>query len=459
MPATLGPALGPKQQKLAENARAALELGNLDYAIEACQDILAECPGATSIRRLQRVALLRRAGSANTFTARLRGWLLILAGARRAKQNAEQLITFAGTVLTVDPKNVRALGWLAEAAQALSLPETAVFALEAVRELRPEDWENALALGAALIEIGRPGDALQLADSVLKLRPVDAAAQDLMRRASVAQTIHDGSWASSPAPRDQLASKPVVALSRPVADVVTPWDWTQRLIDEALERIKEEPENLTHYRTLVNGYRRLGRWEQGLDWIRKARALGLGAGDVALDREEEELQAMTLERRFREAEAMLARARDDEDARERWTKARSEWLGFRISQCRSTLHLNAGDHATRHALAKLQLELGEADLAIAEYHQIEAVPEFRVSALIGLGRALKRKRRFNDAIEYFSAAKHELVGMDDVRRDIIYELGGCLLLKGDIDGAMAEFKSIHSNPVERSASGAIRLPG
>ncbi len=441
-------ALGARQQKQVENARVALDLGNFEYAIDACGEVLKVCPASLITRQIQRVALLRQAESSSHFATKIRGWVVLLLGLRRRSQQPEGLIEFATKILVADPKNVRALKWLAQAANELKLPDTVVFALEAVRELRPDDLENGLALGFALLNAGRSADALRRAEIILKVRPVDADAQDLLRRASVAQTERDGKWTATPTAQAQVkAEQSAAAPVGLAAEVVTPGDWTQRLIDEALARVAEEPEKLAHYLSLIDGYRRLGRRDQALDWIRKARARNVSGADVTLDEQESELQTSMLEQRFHEAESMLARSPNDEELQVRCATTRAEWLAFRIAQSRRTLQRNPTEAGTRKALAALYLETENIDLAIAEYEQIEGNPEVRIAALIGLGRAFKRKKLFDQAIERFAAAKRELGAMDDAKKDVIYELGGCLLLKGEVDAAMVEFKSIHNDDV------------
>src|SRR5436305_13964586 len=61
MPEVPVSALDPRHQKLVENARVALERGNLDYVLEVTAQVLKTAPGCLPVRRLQRVAQLRQA--------------------------------------------------------------------------------------------------------------------------------------------------------------------------------------------------------------------------------------------------------------------------------------------------------------------------------------------------------------------------------------------------------------
>src|SRR6188472_188964 len=60
MPEVSVASLDPRHQKLIENARVALERGNLDYVIEVTSQVLKAQPGCLPVRKLQRVAQLRQ---------------------------------------------------------------------------------------------------------------------------------------------------------------------------------------------------------------------------------------------------------------------------------------------------------------------------------------------------------------------------------------------------------------
>jgi hypothetical protein len=60
MPEVPVASLDPRQQKLIENARVALERGNLEYVLEVTSQVLKAQPGCLPVRKLQRVAQLRQ---------------------------------------------------------------------------------------------------------------------------------------------------------------------------------------------------------------------------------------------------------------------------------------------------------------------------------------------------------------------------------------------------------------
>ena len=449
MPEVAVASLDPRHQKLIENARVALERGNLDYVLEVTAQVLRMTPGCLPVRRLQRVAQLRQhRGRSGGFMGRALSGLsaapYLFGGAK--KDPTKQLET-AETLLAKDPTSVPALKMLAEAAGTLGLPETVAFALDAVRELEPENRNNLLALGEAWLTAGKPADALRIADEILKVKPTDAEAQNLMRKASVAQTVTKHSWEQQTSFRDKLRDEAQAVSLEQAAKVMTGDTMTQRLLDEALGRVAKEPNNLNHYRSVAQAYKQQGNLDEALNWIRKARELPVGKTDAALEKQESDLATARIEHHLKDAEAAVSKTPDDPAARAKLDAARKELADFKLSESRRYVERYPNDHVARYALGTLLLEVGQTDAAIAQFQQAQKGPQVRVTSLIGLGRCFKAKRLFDLAVAQFNTAKNELSTMDDTKKEVIYELGTCYELMGKPEAAIEEFKVIYSEDI------------
>lgn len=441
-------ALDPKQQRQVENARIALERGDLDYVLEVCAQILKKAPGCLPVRRMLRAAQLQnqaKGGKIRSLTKRL-GQLASRSLTNEAVTPSEALVR-AEQQLAADPRNIAALKKLAAAARALELPETVVFALEAVRELEPNDSQNLLALGAAWLEIGDTKKALEIADAVIKAAPLEHRAQDLMKRASVAKTVTEGNWALTDSFREKLRNAEKTVALEASARIMTSEDWTERLIQEALLRVTEEPDNLQHYRNLVNGYRRLDRFDEAIAWVEKARALPSAANDSALERLEYELRKQNYERELMHADELCASTPQDPALAVRRDEIQRELREFRLTARKQFVEHHPEDPSARCELGTAHLEAGEIESAIEHFQIAQRAPSVRIAALVGLGRAFKARKRFDLAVQQFSAAKREVPSADERKKEIIYELGGCFLLMGEIDSAMTEYKSIYSEDI------------
>jgi tetratricopeptide (TPR) repeat protein len=446
MPEVPVSSLDPRHQKLIENARVALERGNLDYTLEVTAQVLKTAPGCLAVRKLQRVAQLKQAKAKSGFMSKLGGFSTAPFMFGGKKEPAQQLAA-AEALLEKDPNNIAALKMLAEGATGLGFLETAAFALDAVREIEPANRANLLALGEAWLTAGKPTDALKIADEILKTKPMDADAQNLMRKSSIAQTVNKGNWEGQGSFRDKLKDEAQSVSLEQAAKVVASGDMTQRLLDEALALVVKEPANLNHYRSITQSYQKLGNLEQALNWVRKARQVPGGGSDATLEKQETELATTVIEKHLSAAEAAVVAAPNDPTAQAKMTAARAELADFKLSESKRYVERYPNDYEARYKLGSLYLELGQTDQAIGQFQQAQKGPQVRVASLVGLGRCFKAKKLFDLAIMQLSSAKKDLAQMDDTKKDVIYELGACYELMGKGDAAIAEFKEIYSEDI------------
>lgn len=442
-------ALALRQQKLIDNARIALELGNLEYAIDATEQVLRSTPGCVTVRRLHRIALLKKFSGRNRLVAKAMGSLsstpFIFATVKkdplRSLENAEK-------ILSVDPTSTSALKLMAESALALDFPETAAFALNAVQEIEPSDADNLLALGEAWLVARKPVEALRAADKLLKLDPSSMAAQDLMRKAAIARTTARGRWDSHGIFREKLREDAVDGgSSDPERKTIDDEQQIAAQLDEALQRVKQEPDHLPHYRRIIVSYRRLGELQEALMWTRKARQVAGGASDLTLEKHEVELETAELETQVRIAESALLSAASDSEALARVAAAKSELASYRLFEAKRFSERYPNDFEAKYKLGRLYLEAGQSDSAIAQFQQSQKNPAYRLSSLVGLGRAYRAKQLYDLAVAQYALAKVELEEMGEVKKDITYQLGECYELMGRGEQAIAEFKSIYSEDI------------
>jgi tetratricopeptide (TPR) repeat protein len=439
--------LDPRHQKLIENARIALDRGQIEYVLEVTAQVLKSQPGCLPVRRLQRVAQIRSARGKGGFLSRMSAGLSSAPFRFGGKMEPAKQLEAAEGLLAKDPTSVAALKMLAEAAQGLGFPETVAFALDAVREIEPENRANLLALGEAWLAAGKATAALKIADDILKTKPTDAEAQALMRKASIAQTVNKVGWDQQSSFRDKLRDEAQAVSLEQSAKVVTSDNMTQRLLDEALGRVAKEPLNLNHYRTVAQAYRQMGNLEESLAWIRKARQQPAGKTDGTLEKQESELSTAIIEKRVSEAEAAVTAAPASAAAQARLAAVRGELAKFKLSETRSYVERYPNDFGARYTLATLLLEDGGVDAAIAQFQQAQKGPQVRIASLVGLARCFKAKKLYDLAVAQLNAAKADLPQMDDTKKEVIYELGACLELMGKPDLAIVEFKAIYSEDI------------
>jgi len=436
-------------QKQYESARTAVARDNADYAINICLDILAQHPGCLAVRRLLRATQLKVFRAKSRLVARAAGVLAAtnatLQGRPRLGREPARVLEIAEKALNVDPTNTTALRLLAEAAMQLELGETAIFALESAIEQAGENRADQVRLARAMVVAGRSPDALRIAERLLRAQPGDGELVELVKRASVEQSIAAGRWDSgSGTYRDKLRDEQRAVSLEQSDKIISSGEMTTRLVNEAIARLGEEPDNLNHYRTAVNGYQTLGRLDDALLWLGRARERPNGAADPTLERLESELRIarvqQQLDARVKDVAVSGGRVQDDAEV----ARLRGELAAMRIAALSALVERFPSELGQRFELGRLYQQAGEIDLAIQHFQAAQRNPSLRIQATAALGACFMAKSLYDIAEEQLRAARQELHAFDDTKKEVVYQLGLCLEAVGRTDEAMAEFKSIYA---------------
>lgn len=439
--------LDVRLQKQVENAQVALHRGNYDYVIEVTSQVLKHAPGCLPVRRLQRAALVKHLDGKNKLVAKALGSMTMAGFMFANKKDPIKAMASAEKLLLNDPNNIPALKSLAESATSLGMMETAAFAWESIREAQPKDHDTLIHLAEALIAAKLHKEAVVVAEELLRMRPQDGDAHALMRKASVAQTMDKGNWESKASFRSKLRDEEQSISLEQASKVVTSVEMTERLIAEAKQRHLAEPNNLNHLRTIIDGYRRIEEPASALEYVKKARLLPSASSDSTLEKLESDLAVGVIEKRVKTASAALAINPQDTEAQSVLEAARQELAKVKLHDARTYVERYPNDYAARFTLANLLYEAGDHQGAIANFQQAQKSPKVRIAALAGMGRALKARKMFDLAVQQFQTAKAEIPVMDDLKKDVIYQLAECYEGMGRAEDAITEFKLIYSDDI------------
>lgn len=118
-----------------------------------------------------------------------------------------------------------------------------------------------------------------------------------------------------------------------------------------------------------------------------------------------------------------------------------------IEEAQAYVERYPGDADARFKLADMLLAAGQVDAAIAQYQQVQRNPKLRVRALLGLARGFKARRLHDLAIAQLQTAKQELPSLDELKKEVIYELGGCYEDLKQPESAIAQFKEIYAEDI------------
>ncbi len=439
--------LDPRLQKQVDNARKTVTK-NPAYAIDILSSIVARNPAClearTLLRQAQNAARAGKSKGLSKFMTRVTSIPFAVTGDSKVKKDPIKAMESAEDLIKANPGNAAAHKLLGSAAESLEMHGTAALAYESLYKMEPSNTEYVKSLMAAYIQMGRNDDAIRVGEAVYRKDPTDEEIQALIKKASVQQTMDKGRWEEDKSFRDKLKNEEESQKLEQAGRSQTGEEGLRMLIEEAIKDIESEPGNMNLYRDIVGHYRKLGEFDNALEWIGKARELEAGRADVNLERLESAIKRDKMTSAIEEQEAILESDPENAAAKDSVTKLRAEERAFRKEQSEQLVQRYPNEFSYRYELGEIYFEDGETDAAIKELQLALRSPKVRVNALVLLGKAYKKKNFHDMAAEQFVAAKSEIPGISEQKKEVLYELGECYEQQGDMDKAMAEYKNLYS---------------
>jgi tetratricopeptide (TPR) repeat protein len=438
--------LDTRLQKQIENARKAVDK-NPTYAVDILTNIVNRNPGCLEVRKILRQAQ-QRATKGKTkglggFLSKVTSIPFSMGSEAKIKKDPLKAMESAEQMLNANPENVSGHKILGAAAEAEELYATAVFAYESVRQIDPKNSENIKALMSVYIKTGQNEEAIRVGEAAYRANPSDDEVQSLIKKASVEQTMEKGRWEEDKSFRDKLKDEGESQKLEQAGRAKTGESGLRALIEEAKKGVEAEPDNMNFYREIASSYRKLGDFDNALEWVGKARQLEAGRADVNLERLVGTLKREKMHKAIAEVETRLENNPDDSKAQAELEKLRTEERAFRLEQCEDLVQRYPNEYSYRFELGELYFEDGEIDKSIKELQMAQRSPKVRVGALILLGKAYLAKGFHDLAAEQLTTAKSEIPGMTDQKKDVLYQLGSAYEQQGEMDKAMVEFKALY----------------
>ena len=461
-------------KELPENARqlwlkalSAVELRNYGYAISLIQAVLKENPTFLDGRkRLRKVELAANKGK-KSFLSGLSS--ASLKGGSVLKKNPLEAIEMAEKTFETDPTNAQANHLLKEAAKAANMPETAAFALETLVDANPTDAKLMHELGELYTTNGDSDKAVEIYSKIAAANPADMIAIKRSKDAAATATMKKGGWDREGSFKDKLANKEEAAaleqksrivrsaeaLDQMLAELYVQWDADRTHVDNCkrMAKLSEERHEVgpseemlgnaiwyyEHTNSVLNGgdpgvVRKLSDLKMKLtamqieaqeDYATSTAAWLAGEG-AALPEDEQAAYRQAID----EAGQAAAELR----------KTRDELL---IAEARQRIERNPTDLQLRFELGELLVQAGQYGEAIESLQRARQNPNARIKAMRYLGQCYKEKGMLDLAGKQLKDAASELLAMDGLKKEILYELGLVYGLLSKKDDALACFKEIY----------------
>ena len=428
-------------------AVAAIELRNFGYAIDLLQNLLRQEPEFLTGRQMLRRAEVTRAktekkGFFNISTAPL----AVMKAQRELKKDPRKTIEQVEKVLENGPYNLQANLLLKEAAIAADYPEIAIFALETLLENDPRDVKVLHELGRLYHQYERSEKAVEVYNQISAIAPLDLEAVRLGKDASARASMKKGGWNEAESYRDLIKDKEAAVSLEQQSRMQLSDESREQQIHETFARHEAEPQNVDLAKRLGVLHDQKDDLEGAIAWYQYSVAL-TNRSDPGLVRKVADLKMRQLDRRIRDDEEYLtAHGTNDEQFAARSAEletARQQRAEILIDDARKRIDRNPTDLQLRYELGEHLTNAGRYRDALPELQRARQNPNARLRAMNLLGRCYRELGMLDLAAKQLEDAASEMVVMDAVKKEIVYNLGLVYEQMGKLEEYIEAMKKIY----------------
>jgi tetratricopeptide (TPR) repeat protein len=425
----------------------AIELRNLGYAISLLQEILKQEPQFLTGRELLRRAEVTKSKSAKkSFFNISTASFTVMNAQRKIKNDPKHAVEMLEKVLEKEPYNRQANLALKEAALAAGWPEIGVFALRTLLEENPRDVKVLHALGRLYHQLGDSDQEEEIYNQITAINPLEAEALRLGKDASAHGSMKRGGWTQAESYRDLIKDKEVAISLEQQSRMRLTGEALDQQIAETYARHKSEPANIDLVRRLGALNEQKEDFEAAIRWYQEAADLTKGA-DTGLARKVSDLKIKCFEREIAAHEEFLTthNAADELHAKksEQLKAAKVKRAEILIDSARDRVARNPTDLQLRFELGENLFNARRFREAVPELQRARQNPHARLKAMNLLGCCYSELEMLDLAMKQLEEASKEILSMDAMKKEIVYNLGLVCERMGEREKSLACMKQIY----------------
>lgn len=416
--------------------REAVQKNNTAYAEELFKSILAMEPELDELRKELRELQVNRVKSKkpNPFSS-IKGLGKTMAVKGALKKDPAKALVGAEELMKIDPLNPAFLDLYADAARAAGNLNAAAITFEVALTADRKNADLLEKLGVLYLEMKQPHEARGIFERLGELRPTDQKVIKWIKDTAAMDSMAQGGWEKEGDFRSKLKDEGEASDLEQAGRSQQNLNEMERLIIKQRQRLEAEPDNLNLYRPLSDSLVKAGQLAEALEVLRMADDKANGADPM--------IQRAITDTTLKIYDYNIKILKEDGD-----TAAAEEQLKekqtYQIEDIASKVKRYPNDLSFKFDYGELLYARGDLDEAIAQFQQAQRNPQRRIDALYLMGSCFKAKGQYDIAATQLQKAAEELPTMDETKMAILYELGEVLEAQGDLEGALAHFKTIYA---------------
>ena len=436
--------LAQKAQNFTNRGRQALETGKYELAMDMLMEAITAAPDVLETRKLLRTAQIARfkqAGKAG-FGAKL-GYMMarqkIMGLVKKAK--GEEAMLEAEKLLCqnpLDPDNIEAA---VKAAEAAGKADHAAITIEAAYECSNKDPALLERVATYYTMANRWDKARDAYQKLAEMNPGNQRVTQMLKNAEARATMSAG-WEATAGKKggfqNLIANKEQAAKLDAANKAVVTGDDAELLIQEKLKQIEAEPKNMNARRALARIYIQGKRFYDAILVLDEAIKAS-GTMDPELDR----MLSQTRVQYYDQQIDLLRQSGQTEEA-ENMEAEKNQFvfddLAQRVERYPNDLHL-------RYELGKQYFTYGYYDEALTHLQLAQKSPKDRLWSLYYLAMCFLQQGQTDMGVMQLETARDAIPTMDELKKNVVYQLGLCAEAAGDLQKAYQYYKDVYSTDV------------
>ena len=437
--------LAQKAQNFTNRGRQALESGRYELAMDMLMDAVSAAPDILETRKLLRTAQIahfRKNGGKQGLGAKLgsvfaRNKVMSLV----KKGEGAQAMAEAEKLLCQNPLDAENINVAVKAAEAAGMADHAAISIEAAYECSNRDPSLLERIATYYTMAKRWDKARDAYQKLSEMKPGDQRVLQLLKNAEAQATMNSG-WVETAGKKggfqNLIANKEQAAKLDAANKAVVTGDDAELLIQEKIRQIEAEPKNMNARRALARIYIQAKRFYEAIDVLQQAIEVS-GTMDPELDRM---LSQTKIQYYDQQIEALRANGQEDDAVAMEGEKNQFVFddLAARVERYPNDLHL-------RFELGKQYFTYGYYDDALTHLQLAQKSPKDRLWALYYLAMCFLNQGQTDMAVMQLETARDALPMMDDLKKNVVYQLGLCAESAGDLEKAYRYYKDVYSADV------------
>lgn len=441
--------LNPTSRNQYVRAKDAAASKNYDYAINLLQAVLRDEPLFLDGRHYLRAVEISKHQGLSKFQQQMVGMKVASSAMKLSnvgkKEPAEQL-NLAEEVLALDPFHSKANILVGDAGTALGYPAFKALAYETLAKGKPTDKVILNKLAETYMTLRDFGKAEKTYQRILDIDPRDGEALSGLKNSSAGNAQQTGGWETEGGDyRNALKNKSEAEQIEQENKIVKSHEAIDEQIAINFAKHEADPANGAYSKAIAQLFVQKNDYGSAIPFYQHAfeagnrvdSALEKTIGDLKLKHADQELMALT---------AALAE-QIDPDLQQQYQAAidqkKAEIDHVRLEQAEARVRAHPNDGTFHFGLGEALYKVGQYKRALAELQQGLKQPSVRYQALNMMGLSFMQQGMLDLAIKRFSDAQSELPGMDELKKEITYNLGLAYEANGESAPALDQFKKIY----------------